>query len=190
MLNSIRIPFHWAYPDSYGNYDVRGGELFLRKPIGLFGKNAEVKAGLGYRPYSLSIDGVQDLAASSVGAFADLAVYPFSPSGLFVGLRWELINFNWLSDASMTDFEQQRGFRPSDIYTGTSVFLQVGYRLRLADGFGLRLYAQPGVQQYSVGTGNFTSGNYDQQGSSNVTFSESQQRFVYNANLGIEIKLK
>lgn len=175
---------------NYTNESAFCGELFLKKGIRLFRQQAEIKAGIGNRSYSFTFDGVQDLQASSVGLFGDLVIYPFNQDGFFVGIRLEPINLNWLSAASMSRFENDRGYRPSSLYSGACAFFQVGYRIRVSDRFRLRLYGQPGVQQFSISNGDTTFGDYVDGDPTEGFISESQYKFIYNVNLGVEIRLK
>src|SRR3546814_6872860 len=102
-----------GFTANYTNESAFGGELLFKKGIRLFRQEAEIKAGIGNRSYSFGFDGVQNLQASSVGLFGDLAIYPFNQNGFFVGVRLEPINLNWLAAGSMSRFENEKGYRPS-----------------------------------------------------------------------------
>ena len=175
---------------NYTNENVFGGELFLKRGIRLFRQQAEIKAGIGNRSYAFGFDGVENLQASSVGLFGDLAIYPFHQDGFFVGIRLEPLNLNWLTEGSMVRFENGRGYRPSSIYSGACALFQLGYRFRFSDRFRLRLYGQPGVQQFRISNGNTTFGDYIDTQEGDGVIVENQYRFIYNVNLGIEVRLK
>jgi hypothetical protein len=137
----------------------------------------------------LVFDNVKDLNASSVGFFGDIAIYPFN-KGLFTGIRWELINFNWLSDDSKTKIENARNYSPTSMYTGTCIFLQIGYNFQLSDKIGIKLYGQLGFQEFTITNGSSSSGSYVQNGTTNNLISEDHTKFIYNINLSIEFKIK
>ncbi|MEC3882083.1 hypothetical protein [Parapedobacter sp. 10938] len=182
--------FSVGFNANYTNESAFGGELFLKRGITLFQQQTEIKAGIGNRSYSFAFDGVQDLQAASVGLFGDLAIYPFNQDGFFVGVRLEPINLNWLAMESMSRFENDKGYRPSSLYSGACAFFQAGYRLRVSDRFRVRLYGQPGVQQFRISNGETTFGDYIDGDSTEGLISESQYKFIYNVNLGVEIRLK
>ncbi|MDR0436662.1 MAG: hypothetical protein LBH22_00010 [Bacteroidales bacterium] len=161
----------------YSSYNTFRGELYLRSDLKLFNRNSEVKAGINNHSYQLTFDNVPDLDASSIGLFGDIAIYPFD-KGLFAGIRWEMLNINWLSRESRNKVENERGHRPI-IYTGTSIFFQIGYDVKISNRFGLKLYAQPGFQQFRI---------LSPPGNPNHVI-ENHFKFIYNVNLSLEIKL-
>ena len=172
----------------YSSYNTFRGELYLKSDLKLFKRDAELKFGMNNRSYQLTFDNVSDLDASSVGFFGDIAIYPFN-KGFFAGLRWELINFNWLSDASKTKIETERSYTPTSLYTGTCMFFQFGYKFKISETFGIKLYGQPGFQQFKISNGSSSSGSYVQN-PSNDLIVEDHYKFIYNVNLSIEIKIK
>ena len=172
----------------YSSYNTFRGELYLKSDLKLFKRNTELKFGMNNRSYQLTFDGVSDLNASSVGIFGDIAIYPFN-KGFFAGLRWELINFNWLSDTSKTKIETERSYTPTSLYTGTCMFFQLGYKFGISEIFGIKLYGQPGFQQFKISNGSLSSGSYVQN-PSNDLIVEDHYKFIYNVNLSIEIKIK
>lgn len=173
----------------YCNYYTSRGEIYLKSDLKLFNRNSEIKVGMNNRSYQLTFDNVPDLEASSIGFFGDIAIYPFD-KGLFTGIRWELINFNWFSDDSMTKFENERNYTPTSLYTGTCMFFQLGYNFRISDNFGIKLYGQPGFQQFKISNGTSSSGSYVQTNSTDDPIIEDHYEFIYNINLSIEIRFK
>jgi hypothetical protein len=127
----------------YDSYNTLRGEIYLKSDNKLFNRKAEIKAGLNNRSYQLDFDGVKNLNTQSFGFFGDIAIYPFN-KGLFTGLRWELINFNWLTSESKIKVENEKSYSPTSLYTGTCMFIQIGYNFHLTDKIGLKLYGQPG----------------------------------------------
>jgi len=184
ILNSLSI----GLASGYDSYKTLRGEIYLKSDMKLFNRKAEIKAGINNRSYQLEFDGVKDLHAQSFGFFGDIAIYPFN-KGFFTGLRWELINFNWLTSASKTKVENEKNYSPTSLYTGTCMFFQLGYNFRLSDKIGLKLYGQPGFQQFKITNGSSSSGSYVQ-GSSDNLISEDHYEFIYNINLSIEFKIK
>ena len=172
----------------YSSYNTFRGELYLKSDLQLFKRNTELKFGMNNHSYQLTFDNISDLNASSVGFFGDIAIYPFD-KGFFAGLRWELINFNWLSDASKTKIETERSYTPTSLYTGSCMFIQLGYNLKISETFGIKLYGQPGFQQFKISNGSSSSGSYVQN-PSNDLIVEDHYKFIYNVNLSIEIKIK
>ncbi len=185
ILDSLSIGFGGGYD----SYNTLRGEIYLKSDIELFNRKTEIKAGINNRSYQLDFDGVRDLNAQSFGFFGDIAVYPFN-KGLFTGLRWELINFNWLTSDSKTKVESEKKYSPTSLYTGTCMFLQLGYDVRLSDKIGLKLYGQPGFQQFKITNGSSSSGSYVQSSSSNNLIIEDHYKFIYNINLSIEFRIK
>src|SRR5512145_2418299 len=100
ILDSLSI----GLGGGYDSYNTLRGEIYIKSDIRIFNRKTEIKAGLNNRSYQLEFDGAKNLNAQSFGVFGDIAVYPFN-KGLFTGLRWELIDFNWLTSDSKTKFE-------------------------------------------------------------------------------------
>jgi len=173
----------------YESYNTFRGEIYLRSDIKLFKKKAEIKTGLNNRSYQLDFDNVKNLNARSLGLFGDIAIYPFD-NGLFTGIRWELINFNWLTPDSKTKVENERNYSPTSLYTGTCIFFQLGYNFRISDKIGIKLYGQPGFQQFTITNGSSSLGSYGQGASDDNLIREEHYEFIYNINLSIEFKIK
>ena len=177
-----------GFGGGYSNYNTFRGELYLKSDSKLFKRNSEIKIGVNNHSYQLTFDNVSDLNASSIGFFGDIAIYPFD-KGLFTGVRWELINFNWLSGESKNKIINERGYEPTSLYTGTSMFFQIGYKFKISNNFGIKLYGQPGFQQFKISNGLFSSGSYVTNPSGNPIV-EDHYKFIYNVNLSVEIKIK
>jgi hypothetical protein len=165
------------------------GELYLQTSETLFKKDADFRAGISNRTYKFDFDGVNNLESNSVGVFCDAIIYPFD-NGLFAGLRWELITFNWLTPDSKTQFETARNYTPSSLYSGSSVLLQLGYKWQIADKLGVRLYLQPGIQQFRISNSSTTFGNYTGESGNTSLISEDHNEFIWNVNLSIDFKIK
>ena len=172
----------------YSSYNTFRGEFYLKSDLKLGNRNAEIKVGMNNRSYQLTFDKVSDLNASSIGFFGDIAIYPFN-KGLFTGLRWELINFNWLSSESKNRIRTERGYEATSLYTGTCLFLQIGYKFKISNNFGIKIYGQPGFQQFKISNGSFSSGS-SVTNPSGDPIVEDHYKFIYNVNLSIEIKIK
>lgn len=185
ILDSLSI----GLGGGYDSYNTLRGEIYLKSDIKLFNRKTELKAGLNNRSYQLDFDGVKNLNAQSFGLFGDIAIYPFN-KGLFTGLRWELINFNWLTSESKTKVENEKNYSPTSLYTGTCMFFQIGYNFQLSNKIGLKLYGQPGFQQFKITNGSSSSGSYVQGSSNDNLISEDHVEFIYNINLSIEFKIK
>ncbi len=161
----------------YNNYNTFKGELYLQADFNLLERKAEARAGLNNRDYQFDFDNINDLDARSVGFFVDLAIYPLR-KGLFVGARWEMINFNWLTTGSRNKIETQRDYTGNLYYSGTCAFLQLGYNYNLNDFLALKIFGQPGFQNFSISNAS----------PSNMIL-EDHFEFIYNINLGIDIKI-
>ncbi len=185
ILDSISL----GLSGGYDSYKTLRGEIYLKSSLKLFNRKAEIKAGINNRTYQLEFDNVKDLNAQSIGFFGDIAIYPFN-KGLFTGIRWELINFNWLTPDSKTKFENVRNYSPTSLYTGSCMFFQLGYNFQLNDRIGIKLYGQPGFQQFKITNGSSSSGSYVQNPSNNNLISEDHFVLIYNINLCIEFKIK
>lgn len=165
----------------YGNYEIRGGEVYWKKSIRIFRRSAELKAGAGIRTQLMKVRDVEGLETTSVNLFGDVFFYPFHQNGLFIGLRAEPFNLNFMSKDAFRRYEEQTYESFTDIFSGSAIYGQLGYQFKLGNVFRIRLYGQPGMQQYQItplGTGQL----YNQ--------TEYYYRFIYNLNAGIEFKLK
>lgn len=168
-----------GFGGGYSSYNTFGGELYLQTNIQLFKLSSELKFGLNNRSYQLSFDGVSGLEASSIGFFGDIAIFPFN-KGLFTGVRWELININWLSGDSKVKIFKERLYHPVSYYSGTCFFFQVGYKFDISNRFGIRIYGQPGLQQFKISNGQLPPD----------TKMEEYFKFIYNINLSFDIRIK
>lgn len=175
---------------SYGNVKHAGGDLYLKlkKPNKLFGLPTELRTGVYGRTYQLDFAGIKHLNAESIGIFGDLIIFPVNGSGFFTGVRAEPLNFNWVKSSSRDQFRQDKQEDVADLYTGSSAFLQIGYKLNLTKSMALRLYGQAGGQQFTISNGD-TFGNYTQNVKGEDIILENQLNFMYNLNLGIEFRL-
>lgn len=171
----------------YTNYKTPKFELYANKNMKLFNRQGEMKAGFSTRFYDLEFDKVKDLKAESVGMFADIAVYPFN-KGLFAGVRWELVNFNWLTQESKSKIRSEKGYDANTLYSGTAAFFQLGYNFNLGKNVNLKLYGQPGVQQFKISNGGTTFGDYAGASNSNIIV-EDHTKFIYDVNLALEFKI-
>ena len=185
---SITDSLYFGVAGGYTNYNTIKGELYLKKGLSIFNKHAEIKAGMNNRSYQLGFDNVENLKASSIGFFGDIVIYPFN-SGLYAGLRWELINFNWLSNESRQKVEKERNYKATSLYTGTCGFLQIGYLFKLGNNANLRIYGQPGFQQYKISNGTSSSGSFVQSSTNTDIKIEDRTRFIYDLNMSFEFRL-
>lgn len=185
ILDSLSI----GLGGGYDSYNTLRGEIYLKSNNQLFNRKAEIKAGLNNRSYQLEFDGVKNLNAQSIGLFGDIAIYPFN-KGLFTGLRWELINFNWLISESKKKVENEKKYSPTSLYTGTCMFFQIGYHFQLSDKIGLKVYGQPGFQQFTITNGASSAGSYVQGSSATDLISEDHYKFIYNVNISFEFRIK
>lgn len=124
---------------------------------------------------------------ASIGIFADVVFFPFQ-KGFFGGLRWELINGNWLTASSNQKVQEMRGYNLNDFYTGSCMLLQFGYSFQLNDKLNIRMFGQPGIQQFRISNGVSTTGNYNQSASNNIKI-ENKVAFIYDINLALGLKI-
>ena len=178
-----------GFAGGYSNYSTFRGEFYFKSDIKLFNRKSELKVGLGSNSYQLNFDNVIDLNASSIGIFGDLVIYPFNKV-LFTGIRWELVNFNWLSDKSINKIENERTYSPTSLYTGTSMFFQIGCQFKLSNKVGIKLYAQPGFQYFSISNGSSRIGSTTTTDSTEDLIVEDHYEFIYNVNLSFEFRIK
>lgn len=184
-----KAPLYFGMSAGYSKYNSLLGEIYLKLDRTILNRDAEVKFGMTRRSYQLTFDKIKDLNASSIGFFGDAAIYPFT-NGLFTGIRWEAINFNWLSNDSRKKIEAQRDYSATSLYTGSCAFLQVGYTFNFSREFKIKLYSQSGIQQFRITNGATSSGSYIQTGSSDNIVIENNIMFTYNVNLSIELKIR
>ena len=163
----------------FNNYKNIKGEIFLNSSINLLKRPAELRVGLCNRDYELSFANLNNLKASSIGIFGDLLIYPFN-FGLNLGIRWELVNLNWLNEDSKSRIDLERDYSPFSLYYGSAIFFQIGYDINLSNVIGLKIYGQRGIHYFSISNGSSTSGSY----------SLTKVDFIYNLNIGITFKIK
>jgi hypothetical protein len=139
-----------------------------------------LKIGADYHSFDASFQGLNDLETQSVGLFADALIFPFHKY-LFTGIRWDMITLNWL-----TGNAQKKLDTGPTVFSGTSFYGIAGIDIPVLKTVSFRLYGMPGVQQYKVSDGNFSSGSYV----SNGTIQENQTKFVWQVNASIVFRLK
>lgn len=164
----------------YSNHGVVGAEVFLQGGLRLWERPLEVKAGVSYFPYQASFQQKDDLKTESVGLFAEGVIYPFY-NYLFAGLRWEVINFNWFPQETLQALESNMS---SITFTGSGFYGIVGISVPLWKNISLNIYAMPGLQQYKVSDGTFSSGSY-----TTGREQESHVQFSFRALAGISVRL-
>jgi len=164
----------------HSNYAVTGAEVFLQGGLCLWERPFEAKAGLTYFPYQASFKQKDNLKTESVGLFAEGVIYPFH-NYLFTGLRWEAINFNWFPHETLQALESDMS---SIAFTGTGFYGVVGLAVPLWKNVYANVYVMPGVQQYKVSDGAFSSGDYATGGN-----QESHVQFSFRAYAGISVRL-
>ena len=161
----------------YSNNATIGAEVFAQGHIKKFG----IKAGFTYFPFEASFKNTNGLKTESVGFFAEGAFYPFRKY-LFAGLRWEVINFNWLTNKALHTLE---GDNSSIIFTGTGLYGVLGVTIPVWKRIYTNIYAMPGIRQYKISDGNFSSGNYVIDG----TVQEEHVQFDFRLCVGIAVKI-
>jgi hypothetical protein len=164
----------------YSNYAVVGAEGFLQGGLRLWNRPLEAKAGVSYFPYKARFQQKDDLKTESVGLFAEGVYYPFY-NYLFAGLRWEVINFNWFPQETLQVLESNMS---SITFTGSGFYGVVGVAIPLGKSAYVNIYAMPGLQQYKVLDGSFSSGNY-----ATGSIQESHVKFSFRAFASITIRL-
>lgn len=173
----------------YNSYKTFMGELYLKADMKFYNRNAEMKIGLNNRSYQLYFYNVRDLNAHSIGAFGDIAVYPFN-RGLFAGVRLEYININWLTSDSRAKVESEREDLPALFYIGNCTFFQLGYNFKLSDKIGLKLYGQYGLQEYIITESLSSFLRYIDNMKYENFVIEGHNKFICNINLSIEFRIK
>ncbi|MDH5380608.1 MAG: hypothetical protein OEW75_07145 [Cyclobacteriaceae bacterium] len=160
--------------NSYGTFR---GELYVKGYFNILDRHAEWKGGVSNRSYSFDYENVTGLEATSWSLNGDVAVFP-GTSGYFIGARWELINFNRLTDVSFSRLETEGGIAPPSLYTGTALLLQTGYLFQVSKTLRFRLTGHAGIHQVKI-TG----------------FDNNQNPFIYEifpfvANITLSMELK
>jgi len=166
----------------YSNHSTIGGEGFAQMML-MKGKPVRfgIKAGFTYSPFEAQFQGVKNLKTESVGFFAEGDFYPFRKY-LFLGVRWELINVNWFTNDALQMLESDNS---SIIFTGTCLYGVLGVSIPVWRNIYTNIYAMPGIQQYRVSDGSFSSGNYVIDG----TEQENHVQFSGRLLVGISVKL-
>jgi hypothetical protein len=172
-----------------GTYGTVYGAAYYSMGTTIFNRPAEIRMGLKQQGYQLDFAGIKDLDAMSVGIFGDAIIYPFNRGGFFLGLHWELLNFNWFTQKAKQKLLDEKNYDTNILYTGTNLLAQLGYKFKLTEHFGLVLQGQAGLHSYNVSAGGFTSGSYTISDSNSPVQAERHLKFVYNLNLGFVVKL-
>jgi hypothetical protein len=166
----------------YTNYQTFSPEIAIHTNFTAFQRPFELKAGVDYRSFDASFQTLNDLETKSVGFFVDASLFPFHKY-FYAGVRWNLIDFNWLTDSALKKLESNLS---SNAFSGTSFYGIAGIDIPVTQNISFRLQGMPGVQQYKISDGNFSSGSYVLDG----TIQEDQVKFVWQVNAGIVIRLK
>ena len=64
---SITDSLYFGVAGGYSNYNTFKGELYLKKGLTIFNRNAEIKAGMNNRGYQPEFDDVKDLLQVELG---------------------------------------------------------------------------------------------------------------------------
>ncbi|MDR2010346.1 MAG: hypothetical protein LBQ22_07680, partial [Bacteroidales bacterium] len=147
-----------------------------------FNRPFEPKVGINFRNVESSFQGVGHLETNSIGLFGEATVFPFRKY-FFAGVRWELITLNWLTSNAMKELNSNLS---SITFSGTNLYGTVGIDIPVFNKIGFRLYGMPGIKNYTVSDGSFSSGSYVSDG----TVQESHTEFVYQINAAVVIHLK
>lgn len=154
------------------SYKTDQKEFFIKTQIRLLNHSFFSKLGVQSRQYDLSFDGVQNLKAKSLGLFAEYIRYLWHDN-VFAGLRWELINFNRLTTASRDRVERERSYSMTSFYTGTCMFLQIGFDLHVTKNLAITIYPQYGFQQFMISN------------AESKLVKEDHYKAIYDVNVGI-----
>lgn len=168
----------------YTNDRAMTGEGYLQMNTELFQRRLEPKAGFMFHANTTSFKNIDDLDIQSAGLFAECVIYPFRKY-LYAGVRWELINVYWFTDEA-TQKLNRASVNATQVFTGTSFYGVVGVNIPLGGIVAFNIYGMPGVRQYRISDGDFSSGNYTVNGS----HSEEYVKFAFQANIGLTIKIK
>ncbi len=163
----------------YSNYQTMNAEAFFQVNLHIF----EPKAGLAYHAYTVSLGGVEQLKAGSIGLFMEGTVYPFRKY-FYVGVRWELFNVNWFTNDAVTKLNNISTKVPSS-FLGTNFYGIAGIDLPLTKSISFRAYGMPGIQVYSISNWQWSSGKIDV----DMNSGSSRTQFVFQMNVGIAVKI-
>jgi hypothetical protein len=178
MFESISL----GLSGGYTNDKTISSEIALQTGSILFQRPVEWRFGIDYRKFNTNFQKTDGLETKSVGLFADAVIFPFQKY-FFTGIRWDLITLNWFTDNAL---EKLGSGMSSGIFSGTNFYGIVGIDIPVFKRINFRLSGMPGVQQYKVSDGNFSSGSYV----SNGTVQENHTRFVYQLNATMIIRIK
>jgi hypothetical protein len=167
----------------YSNYKSVTAEGFFQGRLSLLKRPFDVKAGISYLPCTSGFEGYNGLKTGSIGLFAEGVVYPVRRY-LFAGVRWDVVTFNSLTGNAL----EQTG-RTADsniIFTGTNFYGVAGIDIPLGKVLNFKIYGLPGVRQYRISDGSFSSGDYVVNGQK----QENHTEFIFRINMELAIKIK
>ncbi|GHT18491.1 hypothetical protein FACS189429_5110 [Bacteroidia bacterium] len=162
----------------FTNYKTVAPEVFLQlnKKIGRR-LPLEIKIGLDHRKFDATFAGISDLPAEGVGLFGEATVYPFQ-KWFYAGLRWNIITVNWLTGNALNRIGSGLS---SNVFAGTNIYAVAGVDVPVFKSMSFRVYAMPGLQQYKISDGSFSSGDYIVDG----TVQEGHFKFAAQVNAAI-----
>jgi len=165
----------------YSNSSLIGAEGYFQAGFRLWSRPFEPKIGFNYTPFNATFKGKTDLKTENIGFFVEGVFYPFHKF-LYLGLRWETINVNWFPPETLQRLESDMSFI---IFTGTCLFGVAGVAVPLWKNGFFKVYVMPGIQQYRVSDGTFSSGSYVVDG----TIQENHFLFCLRGFAGISVRL-
>ena len=151
----------------------------------LLGLNAEIGIGILNRNYTLDIKSV-DMDVMSAGIYVEAIVYVFEPLNFFLGVRWDVMTFNYFTPGARDDFDDARLYMDKyydipEFFFGTSLFLKGGFKIAFSDKFKIALTGYVGYMYTPVNSGGFEN-NW---GTGPNSFTEKIYTFIYAGKIGL-----
>jgi hypothetical protein len=165
----------------YTNFQTITQEGFVQLNFNIAQRPFEPKIGVSHHVFESSLGEIDHLESESVGLFLEATIFPFHKY-FFAGFRADVITFNWLTNGALNRLNIGSS---SDVFSGMNFYGIAGLDIPLFSRVNLRIYGMPGIQQYKISDGTFSSGNYVFDG----TTQEESVGFVYQVNLGLVIRL-
>jgi hypothetical protein len=166
----------------YTNSQNIAPEAYLQWHFPVARRRFEVKGGVDYHAFDAKFNGLDGLKTKGAGLFAEAIIFPFHKY-FYAGIRWDLITVNSLTKNTLN---RMGSTNSSIVFSGSNFFGVAGVDFLLSRKIHFRLYGMPGVRQYKISDGTFSSGNYIVDG----TTQESHYDFICQVNVGLVFRLK
>ncbi len=184
--DSTKSQYSFGITSGYAQNGTLSGNAYFGLSFPYRDQSFDLNFGYQYFESLTEYGGVQDLVFHSHGLFSEGNFY-VSPN-LYLGLRLAL-DFNLVEQTSRNRFAPLIEIDSPELFTGFSLFTQLGYRIPVTEHLGIKLEGQIGLHNYWISEGWIIIPSSDSQ-VRNARFGTYRRfGFLYNLNLGLHYRL-